>query len=181
MQKIKNRKFNRSFTFIEILIIIFLISIIYTISFNISVFKDKKTNIQSIKKLLLENSKSFENISFVLFDDCKKKAIFKKNKLLKYVDINISKNIEAFKIDELGNIVKIKFKNIIVKDKEYNVCFKYCLYKYGYFDSFILKENENYYVLFPYFYDIKKVGSLEKAKEIFLGINYMPLAGKYYE
>ncbi len=147
----------KSFTLIELLIVVVLIGVISFLTIKLPTFKENK--IIKIEEL---RDYFYPNGTLIITPD---KIISSKK-----IDIKIT-NPKVF-------IYNGEFKEKIFSD--YNnskVIFKYTQ-KNGINESFILKCNEGIYVFKPFY--IKKVSSFNEAKKEFLLTAYQPKEGAYY-
>jgi len=151
-----------AFTLIELIIVILIIGIVSALVIKLPSIAASKPKIEDLRNYLYPNG------VFYLLDDGEEIATKEKNTTLniKFFAPEVYKyNGEEFKKVEFG---RLNNKKIIFK---YEV-------KNGIGDSFILKNEDAYYVFKPFF--IKKYSSFEEAKKAFLLTEYMPKEGDYY-
>ena len=115
----------KAFSLIELLIVILIIGIVYTIS--VSGFKRIKN---SDEKLTLEILKSYlqkiphtKSVKIECVDECLKCNIFVDEKKSKKIDTFVDKNVKSYRYDFSYGMVEL--------EKEDNVCFSYTINKEG--------------------------------------------------
>ena len=152
-----------AFSLIELILVIILIGIVSFLTIKLPSFSSsKKVTILNLRDLLYPNGE------FYLFNDGSGLLIKDKNQTLN-LKFSLPEvfvyNGEFFEKKEFGYL------------KNRKIVFKYTV-KNGIGDSFILKNNNEFYVFKPFF--IKKFFSFEEAKNFFLLKNYQPKEGEYY-
>jgi len=168
-----------SFTLVELLIVLLLISLLYGIFIQRLGFQSKKKISLTPLELpsLVENNDSLE---IICTNECQKCALYEKNKKIKDIDL-FQNEVKVFDIDPSGNSVTKKFLPLF--DTTHNpipVCFRYKSYPNRTADSFILSYQDKFYIFFPYLYPPKEVSSLEEAVEIYTAKKWLPLQSDEY-
>jgi len=149
----------KAFSLFELILVIILIGLIY------SIVLDKISNKNSLHINKIENikgilkAKTTEKISLIVFDKCKRVLINGKEKEF---DSKIFQNIEVYRIKN-ETLEKVEFDPIFIKDKIYDVCFKFNIYKNGSSSSYIIKKENKFIILYPYFRDSKVVSDEDEA------------------
>jgi len=174
-----------SFTLIELIIVVLLIGLVYSIAIS-SYSKKNNIKIDDLtklkEKLLTFKTDEKDKITFVIYDNCKKNVVLINNEpSYKDIDSNIDSNIEVYTIDMYGNPKQIEFSDIILDGKKENVCFKFNIFPNNSNDSYIVKQKKKYYVFKPYFEHIQISSNLKKAVDIYFDEKILPKIGAYYE
>jgi len=141
----------KAFSLIELLLVIILIGLTYSIV--LSKHNDKKTltvNKLENLKTILTSTKNNSTLQFTVYDNCKKILTDSKNKEIN-IDIKEFQNISVYRTDKNQNLVKITFTPLIQNNKTYDVCFNFNVYKNGSNSSYIIKQNEKYIVFTSFF------------------------------
>jgi Tfp pilus assembly major pilin PilA len=174
-----------SFTLIELIIVVLLIGLVYSIAIG---FYSKKESVKiddltKLKeKLLSFKTEEKDKITFVMYDDCKKNAVLINNKpTYKDIDIDIDGNIEVYTIDMYGNLKRVEFLDILIDGKKENVCFRFNIFPNNSNNSYIVKLKNRYYIVKPYFEQIQTTSALNKAIDLYINEKLLPKAGNYYE
>jgi prepilin-type N-terminal cleavage/methylation domain-containing protein len=174
-----------AFTLIELIVVIIIIGIVSFLVIKLPSFSSPKITIENLREILYPNGEFylFKNGKEIILVDGKLKT--KDGKLKNLSDKeDLEEAIKKSKLN-INFIAPIVFKydgeEFKKEDFGYlfdeKVIFKYSV-KNGIGDSFILKNDNNYYVFKPFY--IKKVNSFDKAKEEFLLNKYAPKVGEYY-
>jgi len=164
-----NRK---AFTLFELMIVVMLVGVTYALV--LSNFNTKKKvkilHIQDIKETLLPFWKKGTQVDFYLYDNCEKSAIFINSVYQEELEININmkefKKVEVYKADYRGESQKQEFVPIMIGKKLYKVCFKFSIFKNGSNSSYILKQDKNYFIFYPYFEDNNETDDLNQALDL---------------
>ena len=179
----------RGFTLFELILVIFIIGILYTligISFDRFLVKEK-FKFENLKELMLKY-KSDNILKLVCYRDCKKCVIFENSEIIeKYIDLKLDRNLKIYATDEFGELIQVEFEDrYIDKTVEFpeleRICFEYKLFPNGSSSSFVVFNYKEYYVFDSYFGDVDIFNEEDLAKEFFLQRDYYPTySGDYYE
>lgn len=162
----------RAFSLIELLIVVLIVGVVYTLSIS----KLQKVgaesqllSLQTLKKFLFsqkfEQSAKFlciENCSdcFLLLDG--KKVIKNKKNFENFLD----DSVEIFQYNHLSGFSESELEVYFNKEGiEENVCFSYTIDKRGYGDQFYIRFHEKVYDFTSPFYDTKVYDSLESVSQ----------------
>ena len=149
-----------AFTLFELIIVVALIGIIYSIVLsNFNLKKDVKiSSLKDIKTILMQYWERGKEIDFILYNECKDSALIVNDEINESfkpkINLREFQSIEAYKVDESGNLKQIDFAPIVIEDKVIKPCFKFSIYKNGANSNYIIKQNEKYLIFFPYFKDV---------------------------
>jgi prepilin-type N-terminal cleavage/methylation domain-containing protein len=163
-----NKKYKKAFSLIELLIVIFIISLIYVLGFEPIFLQNSSTpqvtplRLTSIIKK--HNSKVGKMICLNQCKDC-----FFTNSLhqpLKKLDINfdLGKDVSIYTLDKNSELKKMDFGRI----DDNKVCMVIEFYKNGSNTQFILQNSEHTYFISSFFDTSKEIDSLEEAKELWI-------------
>jgi len=159
----------RGFSLIELLIVIIIISIVYSLGFDgIEIGKSKPKALTPLN--LAQNiraSKNFNSQATLLcVEDCgtcyMRSSI--SSAFVEYDSPIKLKNIEAYMVDSSDNIQKIDYKRY--KDKK--ICLKMDFYANGSSTQIILKDDKKSYFLPSLFGEPKEFVELDDAKDYWL-------------
>lgn len=190
MSKIKQLLIKRAFTLFELILVIFIIGILYTIvgiSFDRFFAKDKEFKFENLKELM-DEYKSDKVLKLVCYRDCSRCVIFEDEKLIKEdVKLKLDDKLKVYAVDEFGELVQVEFsERYIHKDVEFpeleKVCFEYKLFPNGSNSSYVVYNFGKYYIFDALFRDVNMTDEEYLAKEYFLKRDYYPTSfGDYYE
>jgi len=149
----------KAFTLFELLLVVILIGLVYSLVLG-KMNNKKNLNInklENLKSILLKYNQS--KINLIVFDKCKRVLI---NHEEKDFDSDLFKDIEVFKVID-GTMQKISFDPLYIKDKVYEVCFRFDIYTNGSSSSYIIKKDDQYIVFYPYFKDYEIFKTQDEA------------------
>jgi len=159
----------KGFTLVELLIVIVLVSLVYSLGFN--TIKLRKKEPKALTPLnLKDNIVSAEGfngqITLLCVDKCKT-CLLRRNISSSYQPyahgINLT-DIKAYTIDASNSLVRIEYDRY--NDKR--VCLKMDFYPNGSSTQIILENNQATYFLPTYFEEAKEFESPEDAKDYWL-------------
>ena len=157
----------KAFSLFELLLVVILISLVYSLVLNkINNKKVNLTSITDIKSIILNTNCR----TLVVYDKCSKILLYNNSlneKCKNDIDMNLFKDIKVYSLK--GEVLEKKeFAPIKIKDKIYDVCFKYEIFPNKSSSSFIAKKDEKYFVFHPYFQKIKKFDNEDDAINDFI-------------
>ena len=165
---------NRGFTLVELVAVIILISLVYALAFSKFgvMHQNKKIKLENIKTHLSRMQNENELIEYIVYDKCSISELYiNGKKQTKSIDFGISKDSETYVMNRYGSITKIENKN----------CFYFALYPNGSSSNFIIKNNNNFYVFYPYFREPNKTTTLDKAISLYFNEPLYPITiSEYY-
>ena len=169
----------KAFTLIELLIVILIIGIIYTLAI---------TNFQNItnptKKLTIENLGHYLNsfqhkkdVKFLCLDDCSSCNIFVDGEIVKELkgsfDNFIDDSIRVYKYSYLDGYIKKEFTPYFNHEGiEEDVCFSFSIDKNGISDQILLEYNNKFYDFSSNLSTKKIYNSIEEATEAKENLKY---------
>ena len=170
-----------SFTLIELLIVIVIISLVYGIFVQKISSKEhhlKKDGVKNLRALLQQYDFN-ESAKVVCIQKCIECSIYVDGKKIKSIEL-FTKPITVYDFDIHGILTQKEFVPIFQKDEPQEVCFEYTLYPNGSASSFIVQEGSKYYVLYAYAKPTKVVDSLDKASELYDQSDWIPTDSSEY-
>jgi prepilin-type N-terminal cleavage/methylation domain-containing protein len=175
-------KKHRAFSLIELLIVIFLISLIYFFIFA-NVQKQDKSKEKILTPLTLrELAKEAIGTQGELFciAQCKECYYSPTNSvdLVRYKGkLNFGKNIKIYTLAQGDNLEAQEFGRI----NDEKVCLRFNLYNNQSSTKLVIQNDEGVFYLPSYFGEPQKVASLEEAKELWLKYNrIISSSGDFY-
>jgi len=173
----KNRK---SFTLIELILVIIIMGIAYSFIGN-SIFK--KENAITIKlKNLPEIARSLEKkpLEFIIYGrDCQNMVwLYNKSEPIevKYkVKIN-AKHLKAYKFNFYGELDEFQFQDFRVENRTERVCLRFELFKNSSNSSYVIEDKsaELFYLFYPFFKKVEISKSFSDIEERFLSESLNP-------
>jgi hypothetical protein len=155
------------------MIVVLIIGIVYALVLGRMNPKQhmKIVNLESLRDILIQHHKPGERLDLVLYDKCKKIALFVNDELQEEMKVDINPSLfsdtEVFKSDPFGHERKIDFMPRVIDDKLVPVCFQYTIFPNGSGSNFIIKKKNRFYIFPPYFEDVNVTDSMDEALAYF--------------
>ncbi len=169
MLKKKIVKMHKGFSFIELLIVIIIISIVYFLGFSgidHTTAKTKALTPLNLKNSILKSELFQGQATFMCIDKCRSCYMRKDiNSPFDAYEHGIDlKNTKAYTLDAQDSLQHVEYGRY--DDKK--ICLILNFYPNGSSTQIILENKENIYFLPAFFDEAQKVDSLEDAKDIWL-------------
>jgi prepilin-type N-terminal cleavage/methylation domain-containing protein len=166
----KNKK---SFTLIELILVIIIMGISYSFIGN-SLFSKENAIVLKLKNLP-EIARDIKKspLEFIIYGrECDKMVwIYNKEE---YLDIGYkaqinAKDLKAFRLNSYGELEEFEFPDFRVENRSEPVCFKFELFSNLSNSNYIIedKKAERFYLFHPYFKKVEIFKSLSEAEEVF--------------
>ena len=164
------KKQQHSFTLFELLIVVLIIGISYTLilnNFRTQKDESKYLSFLNLRSMLVENKQANEIITIRCFEDSKKCAIFKDDVLDgEDFDWFFSEDVIFYHIDQYQTAQKIEFPIFIDEDKrEETVIFEYSINTKGASDDIFVEDMDTIYFLGSFFEEAKRIKSIDEVIE----------------
>lgn len=165
--------FKRAFSLIELLIVIMIIGVVYTLSINS--FEQIKENKKAITLSSLEEYlKQFEyekSAEFLCLDDCSECDILIDSKVVQEMkgsfDGFLDDSIKVYRYEYGLGAIELEPKSYFnVEDVEEEVCFSYLVNKRGIGNQVLVEYKDFVYDFSTYFEKTPKYDSLEEAIDV---------------
>jgi len=177
-----NGRVRKAFTLIELLIVIFIISLVYFLGFSdISLNKDRPKALTPLNlKDTISQAKWFEGkVSLLCVNQCKT-CLLRKDISSAYAPyssgVDLS-NIKAYTLDAADNLARIEYERY----NDQKICLQMDFYPNGSSTQIILQNDEGAYFIPAYFENAKRFDSPEDAKEYWLqNTKLVSSSGDYY-
>lgn len=144
----------RAFTLIELLIVIMIIGVVYTLaisSFQKIGDESKKVNIENLKEYL-QNFPHAKSSKILCLDDCSKCDILVDGEVEKTLDNFLDKNVKVYRYNFLQGMFEQKKEVYFNKEGiEKDVCFSYEVDKKGVGGQVFVVLNQSVYDFSTYF------------------------------
>lgn len=164
-------KIKTAFTLFELILVIFIIGVIYTlvgVGFNSFENSEQKLSLQNLKYNLLQNKDLKLPFEFVCFDSCKKCVVLVDNKVVAdEFEIALDEHLEIMNIDKMGNFERFEHRNRFINNQLEKVCFEFKIYENGSSDKLLIKNFDKFYIFHSFFGDVNITSSEEDAKLLF--------------
>ncbi len=168
----KNR---RAFTLLELIIVIFLLSLLsFFVVGNIKRADERRevVGIANIKNILKGASGYYE---LVCLNRCRECFLVDSELNLKKINTNF-RDLKAYILDNTGQFSSLEFGRV----DDQKVCFRFIFYPNGSTSQMVVENQGEFYYIPSYFGEIQKFGSLNEAKEFWEQNRYLLRGGDYY-
>jgi len=175
-------KHSKAFTLLELMVVIFIMSIVTAMVFSTLKRKEEKVNILDSTTLPSEFRKAFKgqgDVELFCVNKSKECYIMKGREISPYKgEVNFGNEVEIYLLDSDNHFVKTDDFGRI-KDKK--VSFRYHLYPNGSTTQMVIKNSDGIYYLPSYFGKAQKVAEMDEAKELWIKEDYdLKDSGSFY-
>jgi len=175
-------KHSKAFTLLELIVVIFIISMVSVMVFSTLKHEEKKIKVLDPTTLPFEFRKAFKGqggVELFCINKCQECYVMKGGEILPYEgDINLGKEIEVYLLDKNDHFYQIDDFGRI-KDKK--VCLRYHLYSNTSTTQMVIKNHDGIYYLPSFFAKAQKVSEMDEAKELWIKEAYdLKDSGSFY-
>ena len=168
----------KAFSLIELIVVILLIGVIFSLILSTYMTKDSDTQLLKIKDIVTylkkETSKK-DGILYIYGKSCKKGAYLTDDKtLIKTPNFGFSKDSLILSKDNLGDFNKLSFNQLKIENEMQLVCFELNYKKGRFIDKLIVVSNKKAYLFSPFYQEIITFDSISLAKESHADDNLYP-------
>jgi prepilin-type N-terminal cleavage/methylation domain-containing protein len=168
---------SKAFTLIELLLVIIIMGLVYSFVGNSFIKKQTVTETitvrnlpESIRKIGLEKAKLQ-----IFGRECDKFLWLSGNSPIEVeAPLKIGKELETYSFDMYGELRKMEFGTIRIKNQTHKICMEFYLYNNGSTSSYVLQEGEKFYLYRPLQLQPEVFDSLSDAKESYLSYDLNP-------
>lgn len=176
----------KAFTLIELIVVIVLIGIVFSLALNSYMSKEKKEKLYSLKDLTfyIQKNTTLANGTFFIYGDLCQNAVFRTSNLqdIQAPNFGFTNQYKVVKENILERFVLVDFESNRFKEKKEKTCFALS-YKNGrFFDKYIINTNNISFVLSPFEQSIEGFETLELAQKAYMKNDLYPSnIDDYYE
>jgi len=166
---VNNSLQRKAFTLIELLIVIVIVGVVYTLaisSFDRLKEKESTLTLETLKTYLndLNHTKSAK---ILCLEDCNLCDIFVDDIYLKSLEDFLDDSVKIYRYDSLyGYVVKEPEVFFNTEDVDVDVCFSYEIQKNGIGDQIVVEYKEKVYDFTPYFENTAVYRSISEITEV---------------
>lgn len=162
----------KAFTLIEIIVVILLVGVIFSLALSSYMSKEKKEKLYSLKDLTFYMQKNIvgDNGTFFIYGDLCQNAVFRTYDLedIQMPNFGFSNKNKILKENILERFVSIDFMDQKFEDKNEKICFSLHYKSRRFFDKYIINANNIYYFLSPFEQSITPYNTLELAQKAYM-------------
>lgn len=171
-----------AFTLLELIVVIFIISIVGAMVFSSMRKEEIKIETVDATTLPLTTKKTFKGageVELFCINKCKECYSIVNGQIAPYEGaVKFGKDVEIYKLDRDNSFVKLEELGRI-KDKK--ICLRYHLYSNGSTTKMVIADSTGIYYLPSFFGEPIKVEEMEDAKELWLNTKYdLHDSGSFY-
>jgi len=175
-------KSSRAFTLLELIVVIFIITLIGAMLFSSAIHEEKKVEVldpTTLPKVLKQAFQGQGDIELFCIKKCKECYIVQGSSITAYDGgIKFGKDVEIYKLDNDNHFVQL---DELGRMKDKKICLRYHLYSNGSTTQIVIKNRRGIYYLPSYFGEAKKVEDMEEAKELWIKEEYdLRDSGSFY-
>ena len=158
----------KAFSLIELMIVIVIMGVIYTLSvtsFNQKSEEFKKVTLLNLKEFM-QNQKYEKSVRLLCLDDCRSCDFFVDGVKSKTFEDFLDDSVRVYRYEFLSGTREV-LKDVYFNDEDVqeDVCFSYSIDKQGVGDQVLVEFKESVYDFTTYLTPTKKYTSLESAIE----------------
>lgn len=158
----------KAFSLIELLIVIVIMGVIYTLAINnFDKLNDKSKNLSlSNLKEYLKSQTYEKSVGLICLDKCLNCNLFIDSNKTTDIGEFLNEDVKRYRYDFLYGYVNIE-NNLFFneRDTEEDVCFSYKLDKNGVGEQVLIEYKDKFYDFSEYFSDVKIYNSLDEATQ----------------
>lgn len=162
----------KAFSLIEIIVVIMLIGIIFSLVLSSYTNKKQDTKLLTIKDIPAYVSNfSLNKIStlYIYGVKCNSSVLVLDEK--SYIELptfGFHKDDIVLKKDRHGQVEEVDFKERRIVKKREKVCFELKFEKGKFFNKFILASKDRFYLFIPFFQEVLSFTSLKEAEKVYM-------------
>ena len=159
----------KAFTLIELLIVIVLIGILYTLAIgSFESLKEKRSSLTlATLKEYLHDKNHTKSSAMLCLDECLECDIYVDDKKVETLDAFLDDSVRVYRYDpSYGYIAKDSGVYFNEEDVDEDICFAYKLQRNGVGDQVLVEFEDKFYDFSSYFEDVQIYDSIAEAMEI---------------
>jgi hypothetical protein len=164
---------SKAFTLFELIIVVFLITIVGSFMFSSAIHEEKKTADLTPDTLPNTFKKAFKgqgDIELFCIKKCTECYIMKEGEITPYEGgTKFGKNIEIYTLDKDNHFVQ---QDELGRLKDEKINFRFHLYPNGSTTQMVVSNDKGIYFLPSFFGEAKKVEDMDEAKELWIKSKY---------
>ncbi len=167
-------RYSRAFTLLELIVVIFIVTIVGAMVFSSAMHDEKREN-KVLDPSTLPSSfrKSFQgqgDVELFCIKKCQECFVLQNGQISSYDGgIKFGKDVELYKLDNNNHFVKL---DELGRFKDKKLCLRYHLYPNGSTTQLVIKNSNGIFYLPSFFGEAKKVEDMDKAKELWIKEKY---------
>jgi len=161
----------RAFSLIEIIVVILLIGVVFSLVLSSYANKKIDTKLLTVKDMpnyVFELSLSESSTLYIYGQKCDKGVLALDTKSYKELpNFGFNQEYKVHKRDKDNQLENIDFAEIKIDKKIENICFKLEFEKSRFLDKFIVSFSDKHYMFSPFYQEVESFSSFEEAKKAY--------------
>jgi len=175
-------KHSTAFTLLELIVVVFIISLVGFMVFSTAVKHEQKVEILDISKLPNSFRKAFKgegDVELFCIKKCRECYVSQGKNIVAYEgEIELGTDVKSYLLDSDNHLIEM---DELGRVKDEKICLRYHLYPNGSTTQMIISSSQGIFYLPSYFGKAQKVEDLEEAKELWIQSKYdLKDSGSYY-
>jgi hypothetical protein len=160
----------RAFSLFELILVIFLLGIIYTLILPIYKFSaPAQKQIFSLDTFISNEDR------IIVYGNCKKVARFLDQQLLsKDEPFMLGEELNVYTQNKFFTLSPIQYKDIVIDGSYQNVCLELISYPNNIIDTVVLEIDRKMYLVGPHKEQVKRIANLEEAQQLLIPDKLLP-------
>jgi len=163
----------KAFTLLELIVVVFIISIVGSIMFSSAINEEKKTedlNPSTLPKTFKDAFKGQGDVELFCVKKCTECYVMKNGQISPYDGgIKFGKNVEIHTLDQDDHFVH---QDELGRLKDEKISFRFHLYPNGSTTQMVISNDQGIYFLPSFFGKAKKVEDMDEAKDLWIKSKY---------
>ena len=175
-------KTSKAFTLLELIVVIFIITIVGSIMFSSAIHEEKKAEDLNPSTLPATFKRAFKgqgDVELFCIQKCTKCYVMQEGQITPYNGgIKFGKNVEIHTLDQDDHFVQ---RDELGRLKDEKINFRFHLYPNGSTTQMVVTNDQGIYFLPSFFGKAKKVEDMDEAKELWIKSKYdLKDSGSFY-
>lgn len=163
----------KAFSLIEIIVVILLIGVIFSLVLNTYMGKIEDEKLLGIEKLSV--NVEGKSTLYMYGDKCEKSIIMRDDNTYEASpNFGYQKENKVLMNNHLGVLKEVEYEGVRIENKKETICFKLDFKNKKFFDKFIVTTANGNYLFLPLYQEVLIFSSFEDAKKSYLGDNLYP-------
>jgi hypothetical protein len=166
-------KTSKAFTLFELIIVVFIITIVGSLMFSSAIKEEKKIadlNPSTLPSIFKKAFKDQGDVELLCIKECTECYIMKEGEITPYDGgIKFGKNIETYTLNRDNHFTK---QDELGRLKDERINFRFHLYPNGSTTQMVVTNDKGIYFLPSFFGEAKEVKDMDEAKELWLKSKY---------
>lgn len=163
----------KAFSLIEIIVVIILIGIIFSLVLNTSMGKVEDKKLLGIEKISV--NVEGKSILYMYGEKCEKSIIMRDDNTYEASpNFGFKKENKVLMNNHLGVLKEVEYETVRIENKKEPICFKLDFKNKKFFDKFIVTTATGNYLFLPLYQEVLTFVSLEDAKKSYFSDNLYP-------